>query len=661
MAAWSLRKKILVASTLSLSVVLGAFTLAAARYTRGAMERRVTHDLEDRLVLLETLSTVYDESLARSADAILDAFRAQFRAGFRIDEAATVEVGGVQAPTLWNGERVLDLDLDVVDRVSGRGTVATVFARAGEDFVRVTTSLKKQDGTRAVGTFLGKAHPGYAALIAGREYTGRAILFDREYVTRYLPIGGAGGRTIGILFVGVDVSESIAALEARIREMRVGEAGYVLIASTAPADAGRLLVHPHREGRSLSDVKASGGRSVLDEMLGAKRGALRFMWDDGTGGGAREKLAIFFTVPGREWLVSALVDASETGAQGRALATILLAGSALALLLLVLAVHVAADRVVVRPLEAAVGFAEAVAAGDLTRALPARSGDEIGKLCDALSAMSERLRGVVATIRASADGLAVAGASLSESTRTTADGATRQASVAEEATSAVEQVATTVRQTAASAGETGEMMRRTAESARSTGRSVADALGSVREIAERSGIVEEIAHQTNLLALNAAIEAARSGEHGRGFAVVAAEVRKLSERTREAAQQIGALSAATLQAAATAGAAIERMVPEVERTAELVERIATATVDEARGAEQVSVSIQLLGEGVQAAAASSEELAATAGELARNAEELRGAVAFFKTGGGAGQPEGRQVVERLPRPVGRDGPVRRSA
>ncbi len=312
-------------------------------------------------------------------------------------------------------------------------------------------------------------------------------------------------------------------------------------------------------------------------------------------------------------------------------------------------------RAITGPVHKGVDFARKLAQGDLTAEVDVNQKDELGILAQALRDMVAKLREVVSEVQSASDNVASGSEELSASAEQLSQGATEQAASVEEVSSSMEEMSANIRQNADNATQTEKIALKAAQDAQAGGQAVVQAVGAMKNIAEKISIVEEIARQTNLLALNAAIEAARAGEHGKGFAVVAAEVRKLAERSGTAAAEISELSSSTVSVADQAGQMLTKLVPDIQRTAELVQEISAASNEQNAGAEQINKALQQLDQVIQQNASASEEMASTSEELSSQAEQLQSTISFFHLGATAARVT-RQAARR-----GKPQPARKPA
>ena len=132
-------------------------------------------------------------------------------------------------PDYYLFDNQLTGNTEVLDKfTSTTQDIATIFAREGDDFIRITTSLKDANGNRAIWTKLDHNHPAYSLILKGETYIGKATLFGKDYMTFYEPVKDANNNVTGILFIGYNLAPAYTVLQESIRNIKIGTNGYII-------------------------------------------------------------------------------------------------------------------------------------------------------------------------------------------------------------------------------------------------------------------------------------------------------------------------------------------------------------------------------------------------------------------------------------------------
>lgn len=528
-------------------------------------------------------------------------------------------------PILLGGQAVpvvtaADTPVPVVDSTTRlTREFCTVFQRMNEDgdMLRVATSVLKDDGTRAVGTYIparqpdGTENPVVKAVLEGRTYRGRAWVVNQWHVAAYEPIWDATRtRVIGMLYVGISQADLDREMRDQIVQVQLGKSGQVSVYGTQGSRRGAWVISPggKRDGESRLEAKDSEGtayvQAILEAAARSTSGAVELVHYAPTD--AKDP------VPGRrvggvayfapwDWTICAEareVEFADVVARIR---------------------KAQRDQI----LTALVVVAVVGTFGFFASLFLGRS-------------IARPIAHAISTLGTSTEQIILAAEHLTVSSNSLAECANDHAASSEETSASLKELTSTTRRNAESAGRANDIARTARQVTDQSAADVAqlksamsDIQASGQQISKIIQTIDEIAFQTNILALNAAVEAARAGAAGMGFGVVADEVRNLAQRSAEAARETSVRIEAAI-AGTTRGVTVSEKVAHsleaihtsIHDVDSLVSEVAAASQEQKESVSQIDSAVgqmdqltQRTAHGAEASATASEELHAQASML----------------------------------------------
>ena len=453
----------------------------------------------------------------------------------------------------------------------------------------------------------------------------------------------------------------------------------ILAPTSAERSAAQEEEKRNREGYSTLDLKldktvtSEESKKLMLEMDHASERALALharVTGIAAGGRAAEAASAFLAEAkiDQEWAESvdkfAFVQQEHARKKMDAVhkldrtASLISFGVAALALVLGIGMAIAISRSITSPMKEFMVGMDRLGKGDFTLQVKIESKDEFGQMGVALNTACAALRTAFTQFKGNAMQVASGSTELSAASEEMASASNEISHASEQQRGALEQVASAMTELSASIEQVSQHVRssrgqveqaeRAVDEGAGAGEASSQAMDSIREanvqMVQAVTVIQEIARQTNLLSLNAAIEAAKAGAQGKGFAVVAEEVRKLAERSGQAAREIADLITRTNEAVKDGVGRVQDTVrvlgtirESTQVIAQMTKEMESATHEQSLTSHEVTKQLDTVNAQVAQNSAATTQMSAsiqevnrTATDLAEASEHLRNAISNYQ-------------------------------
>ena len=386
----TINKKFSVLIGITILLLMSIFTV----FMISNINKNLIKELESNLMIqvnnYKHTAQVYNDSLEANSLILLNVFEKSFL-NLRKKGNAKVKINGVETLALYDGFSRLNKNFQPVDHFTElTGAVSAVYVKDKNEYIRITSSLKDENGERIL---LDKINPTsniYKNIENKEKFTGLEEIAKKNYMSVYTPII-KDNEIIGALYIGYDFTKGLETLKKKLKEVVIGSTGYIYILD----NTGKLVLHKSLEGKSLLKTKDAKGNLFVQDMLKKKTGVIHYDYKEKNN--VAEKVAAYTEYKKWNWIIVAGSYQDEFLNISKDVEKVFIIATIILTLILLGVIFILINKVISNPLEEFQNgllnfFAYLNKTNDTAEKIEVKSNDEIGKMASIVNQNIEDIK-----------------------------------------------------------------------------------------------------------------------------------------------------------------------------------------------------------------------------------------------------------------------------